>query len=357
MASSTQEKMSNAQIETEIETITQSLLKRFNQKSGKGHPLIDSSKLSESDKAEYDALVKSRQLLRGRLHDRSRGPRPIDPAVSRARVAKWNANNPEKRAAARRKYAAAGNNVCVSVRNSAKLGKYDLELDNDAIKDLAFSPCAYCGSAFSAGVDRIDSNLGYTKENSTACCRSCNFMKMAADVDTFIARCKAISDPTGDHDFETLFPRAKRTIGYEYWASTGKNRHQGAGLEVNITKAEYHSLLNGACAYTGVSRCNGIDRIDNDKGYTTDNVESCIKHVNIMKAGYTKEFFLSHVARIANYDAATAQHEPVDRLDPAVQDAFYTTYKARPESNCLSRARRASYQSKKRKREEAASSN
>lgn len=27
------------------------------------------------------------------------------------------------------------------------------------------------------GIDRIDSNIGYTKENSVSCCKFCNFAK------------------------------------------------------------------------------------------------------------------------------------------------------------------------------------
>ena len=37
-----------------------------------------------------------------------------------------------------------------------------------------------------SGVDRIDNSIGYTIENSTACCSDCNFMKGTKDVEQFL---------------------------------------------------------------------------------------------------------------------------------------------------------------------------
>jgi deoxycytidylate deaminase len=45
-------------------------------------------------------------------------------------------------------------------------------------------PCIYCGKQITtAGIDRIDNNVGYTIDNCVACCRVCNWMKMQMDVD------------------------------------------------------------------------------------------------------------------------------------------------------------------------------
>ncbi|MDA3855349.1 MAG: hypothetical protein PF569_03760 [Candidatus Woesearchaeota archaeon] len=35
------------------------------------------------------------------------------------------------------------------------------------------------------GVDRVDSKVGYTKENSVACCKYCNFAKHTMSEDDF----------------------------------------------------------------------------------------------------------------------------------------------------------------------------
>ena len=75
-------------------------------------------------------------------------------------------------------------------------------------KDLSKSKCKYCGLEHSKeiedrlseksdgkklsdnvikinGIDRVDSNIGYTKENSVACCKYCNFAKHTMSEDDF----------------------------------------------------------------------------------------------------------------------------------------------------------------------------
>jgi len=48
-------------------------------------------------------------------------------------------------------------------------------------------PCYYCNSGIETiGIDRIDSNGGYTLENSVPCCTTCNKMKMALGVKEFL---------------------------------------------------------------------------------------------------------------------------------------------------------------------------
>lgn len=73
-------------------------------------------------------------------------------------------------------------------------------IDFDVFKGLSQSKCYYCGLEYSKiieyrlneskknkrlsdkilkinGIDRKDNNIGYTKENSVACCKYCNFAK------------------------------------------------------------------------------------------------------------------------------------------------------------------------------------
>ncbi len=46
---------------------------------------------------------------------------------------------------------------------------------------------------------------------------------------------------------------------------------------------------------------NGIDRVDNTKGYTTTNCVSCCKHCNTAKNGMGKEEFLNWCSRVYNF--------------------------------------------------------
>lgn len=78
--------------------------------------------------------------------------------------------------------------------------KYTQYKQNARVKNIEFSltlqeflvywqePCNYCGSKNDTiGVDRIDSSIGYITSNVTACCPTCNTMKMASPVEDWYA--------------------------------------------------------------------------------------------------------------------------------------------------------------------------
>lgn len=85
-------------------------------------------------------------------------------------------------------------------RRHKKLDTKNKVIDFKVFKNLSKSNCKYCGLEYSKeiedrlseksdgkklsdniikinGIDRADSNLGYTKENSVPCCKYCNFAK------------------------------------------------------------------------------------------------------------------------------------------------------------------------------------
>ena len=53
--------------------------------------------------------------------------------------------------------------------------------------------CYYCGDNYNLGIDRIDSNIGYERENIVPCCGTCNIMKREMDLEKFINKCSQIS--------------------------------------------------------------------------------------------------------------------------------------------------------------------
>lgn len=55
---------------------------------------------------------------------------------------------------------------------------------------------------------------------------------------------------------------------------------------------------NGKYISDEIIKYNGIDRIDNTKGYTKDNIVACCKHCNYAKRSMTTKEFLSFVKRI-----------------------------------------------------------
>lgn len=46
--------------------------------------------------------------------------------------------------------------------------------------------CVYCGSASKIGIDRKDSSIGYTLDNSQPACGTCNLMKYTWDEEVFL---------------------------------------------------------------------------------------------------------------------------------------------------------------------------
>jgi hypothetical protein len=86
-------------------------------------------------------------------------------------------------------------------KRNAKTRNYVWDLDFQNFIELINGNCYYCGiekcspfiwrykyeekSLLLNGVDRIDNSIGYTKENSVSCCKTCNFAKNELSFDEF----------------------------------------------------------------------------------------------------------------------------------------------------------------------------
>lgn len=96
---------------------------------------------------------------------------------------------------------------------SAKSKHIPFKLTEDAFAKLVTSPCNYCGrpperqlspsrmrknsihAAFRwNGIDRIDSDKGYTEDNCVPCCQPCNEMKSDKSRDEFLSQIKTIHE-------------------------------------------------------------------------------------------------------------------------------------------------------------------
>jgi hypothetical protein len=73
------------------------------------------------------------------------------------------------------------------IGNTIKKRNYIFELTVDEFQALGIENCFYCGiepsskmdvgKGFKNGIDRVDSNKGYTLDNCVSCCWTCNRMK------------------------------------------------------------------------------------------------------------------------------------------------------------------------------------
>lgn len=93
---------------------------------------------------------------------------------------------------------------------------------------------------------------------------------------------------------------------YNDYRSGAKRR----GLEFSLTKEQLFTLVTGNCFYDNeppskIKRTlvdsimyNGIDRVDNSKGYTIDNVVTCCWECNRIKLDMSKDTFLDKIRKI-----------------------------------------------------------
>lgn len=103
--------------------------------------------------------------------------------------------------------------------------------------------------------------------------------------------------PDGEASFNVLFKR--------YKAHAEKR-----GLLFNLNRGEFEKLTKQDCHYCGIKPghvitgkstpyvYNGIDRVDNSRGYNSDNVVSCCGPCNKMKWTTPVDEFLDRVHRI-----------------------------------------------------------
>ena len=89
----------------------------------------------------------------------------------------------------------------------------------------------------------------------------------------------------------------------ELWRCVQKNAYI-RGLLFTLSESDFENLIIQPCYYCGfqsASRLNGIDRVDNNKGYIITNCISCCKMCNVIKNTQHPIEFLDKVASICNY--------------------------------------------------------
>ena len=97
------------------------------------------------------------------------------------------------------------------IKTKAKVRGLDWELDQEQFLDITSQNCSYCGleplqmagwmAAYSGpyvynGIDRVDNNLGYVRDNIVPCCWRCNRMKHTLGLQEFLEQIKRIYENT-----------------------------------------------------------------------------------------------------------------------------------------------------------------
>jgi hypothetical protein len=122
----------------------------------------------------------------------------------------------------------------------------------------------------------------------------------------------------GCHHSDILAARKYLAEGETARNSTFYNIQRNASrrkLAFTLTFDEWFALSQQNCTYcnatlsntcklaTGdIFKYNGLDRVDNTRGYTIDNVVSCCKICNIAKSTMTADEYIAHCRKVAAYN-------------------------------------------------------
>ncbi|MFA5135249.1 MAG: hypothetical protein WC505_05725 [Patescibacteria group bacterium] len=164
---------------------------------------------------------------------------------------------------------------------------------------LQFSDRTNHGTEITASLDRKNSALGYTKENSWWVHKKVNEMKWDLELDYFLYLCRLVATPLQHstpnpaiyaHTHHLNF-KGYGNIALDFYSQYRRNAAV-RDLEFNLTIQEMWDVFvaqHGYCALTGLAikpkkygqeTTASLDRIDNSKGYALDNVQWVHKDIN-----------------------------------------------------------------------------
>lgn len=89
----------------------------------------------------------------------------------------------------------------IAYKQSAEKRDISFEISKEELTDLVSRKCHFCGGG-GFGIDRIDNNVGYIKDNCVPCCTICNKMKSDRDVDIFLNQCEKIYKFNNEHTLD-----------------------------------------------------------------------------------------------------------------------------------------------------------
>jgi hypothetical protein len=212
----------------------------------------------------------------------------------------------------------------------------DGDLQFDDFYSLSQLPCFYCNqepsnvreivfpnsSAFYAqncrfvynGLDRVNNDLPHSKDNCVPCCKECNLSKRNMTITDFLWMVEHIY--LNRHnvlpDLEIVYATSDCDLSH-FRRIKGKvftsNYH-----DIDFDRNLFHFILTLDCFYCGrepsnnvkckngdIIKTNGLDRLDQTKGHSLDNIVPCCKFCNWSKAKRSREGFIAWAIRVYEF--------------------------------------------------------
>jgi hypothetical protein len=225
---------------------------------------------------------------------------------------KWREANPEK---VKKYYLNMKNSLSCNYKvyqASANEKRLDFAFSMEEYEELVKLPCYYCGIIEERGfngIDRLNSTEPYIQSNCVSCCTMCNMMKGSSGPNVFIHRAEHILTNLKIIQGKSYTSEFLDINGSTY--SEYKTRAEKKELPFEISQETFFHYTFLPCYLCGKevsqTHMNGIDRFDNTKGYTIDNIRSCCGICNYMKKSYEYDDVIKKMCMICNYQ----QEHPV----------------------------------------------
>ncbi len=112
---------------------------------------------------------------------------------------------------------------------------------------------------------------------------------------------------------KSKFKKSAKDVILNYHYTCYKKSARNRKLSFELCFGEFRSLVEGRCAYCGIgpyywikkdkrkAKLNGVDRMDNKKGYTSGNSVTCCKYCNQAKSDKTIKIFFEWVRSVYEY--------------------------------------------------------
>jgi len=188
-------------------------------------------------------------------------------------------------------------------KNSANNRNITWNLTDDEAKAYFQNKCHYCNKLGGYnGIDRIDSDKDYSKDNCVSCCKFCNIMKYTYNINKFLQMITYLLSVNLkiDKKINTKYKKhfiCSQNANYSKFIYEAKLRK----LSCEISKQTFLDVIQQNCHYCQNSfekGCRGIDRINSKIGYIYGNIVPCCYSCNVMKNILSADEFFHHLLKI-----------------------------------------------------------